>query len=128
MKLDDYEKWLVEDQWAGYKLDEILHDAYLPVPKPFDVENGGTIDLLNAYQALRSLFILCNGFNGEGGEVTEHFKKWIRDGKFDRTAVALELGDRLAYMTWLANAAGLTLEEIAELNRQKLIARGRKDS
>jgi NTP pyrophosphatase (non-canonical NTP hydrolase) len=120
MNVREWEQWLVEDQWAGYKLHEIMCDAHLPVPSINE-----PIDLLNAYQALRSLFILCTGFNGEGGEVTEHFKKYIRDGKFDREKVALELGDRLAYLVWLAHAAGLTLDEIAEMNQQKLLARGR---
>lgn len=120
MNVRDWEQWLVEEQWAGYKLDEIMCDAHLPV-----ADLKSPIDLLNAYQALRSLFIICTGFNGEGGEVTEHFKKYIRDGKFDRAKVALELGDRLAYLVWLAHAAGLTLDEIADLNKAKLLARGR---
>lgn len=115
MKLRDYNEWLNKQQWDGYTLDRILVNA-----RP---ENSGVFDWYNSYMALRSLFILCCGFNGEGGEVTEHFKKFLRDGNIDKHAVGLELGDRLAYLTWLAATCEFSLEDIAEMNRQKLIAR-----
>lgn len=114
--LVEYERWMVEKQWNGYPLNQILND----LPMPFD---GGTFEWQRAYRALRSLFILCVGFTGEGGETLEHFKKHVRDGKFDKVKVALELGDRLAYLVWLIHVAGLTLEQVADLNKAKLDAR-----
>jgi NTP pyrophosphatase (non-canonical NTP hydrolase) len=121
MKINDWERWLVEEQWRGYRLDEIMFDAPQPTGTNF-------VDWMNAYQALRSLFILTTGFNGEAGETVEHFKKYIRDGIIDRNKAALELGDRLAYLTWLASTLGFTLEQIAELNYTKLMARGKKEA
>jgi NTP pyrophosphatase (non-canonical NTP hydrolase) len=117
MTLEDYECWLVNEQWNGYPLAQMLDDA-LPVveddPKRYN------------YDALRSLTIITNGLTGEAGEATEHFKKWVRDGLLDRKKAALELGDALAYLTWLAATLDLNLATIARLNRDKLIRRGRK--
>lgn len=122
MNLQEWQRWLCEEQWQDYRLDEILIDADPKGQRAFE-----TVDWMNHAQALRSLFILCAGFNGEGGEAVEHFKKWVRDGKLDRYAAALELGDRLAYLTWLAATLGFTLEDLAEFNKAKLDARGKKE-
>lgn len=116
MNLRDYEKWLVNDQWNGYPIRDILRDVD---PGPY----AEGCDVHAAFRALKSLFILCIGFTGEGGETLEHFKKHVRDGKFDKVKVALELGDRLAYLVWLTHVAGLTLEQVADLNKAKLVAR-----
>lgn len=121
MQLDAYQRWLCEQQWQGYRLDEIMQDTVPLHPRD---EN---VDRLNYIGALRSLFILTNGLAGETGETLEHFKKWIRDGKFDRVKAALELGDILAYLTWLTATLGYTLEDIAGLNHDKLVARGKKE-
>lgn len=108
MNLHDYEQWLVHEQWDGFPLDSMLERSH------------------DSYGALRSLYIITNGLGGEVGEVKEHFKKLVRDGKWNPTQVALELGDVLAYLTWLTAVAGFTLEDIAGLNASKLRARGRK--
>lgn len=120
MKLADWERWLVDEQWDGYRLDEIIFDT-----QP-QAQGDEFVDLMNYAGALRSLFILVSGLGGEQGEATEHFKKWVRDGKLDKVEAATELGDVLAYLTWLTHALGLTLDDVAKLNYDKLIARGRK--
>lgn len=122
MRIGEWERWLCEEQWQGYRLDEIIIDT-TPLRK-----GDEWVDELNYRQALRSLFILISGFNGEAGEATEHFKKWIRDGRLDRNAAALELGDVLAYLTWLAHTLGFSLEEIAQRNYDKLVARGKVEA
>jgi NTP pyrophosphatase (non-canonical NTP hydrolase) len=67
---------------------------------------------------------LALGLNGEAGEVAEKVKKAIRDGGgFDATAVALELGDVLWYLTRLADELGIGLAFIAALNQSKLTSR-----
>lgn len=68
------------------------------------------------------------GLTGEAGEVAEKIKKIIRDTDVslrdlpdDKTReIAKELGDVLWYVANLAADLKYTLEEIAELNIQKL--------
>lgn len=62
---------------------------------------------------------------GEAGELADKVKKIIRDcdGIFtndDYDALALELGDALWYAANLARAIDYTLDEVAELNLNKI--------
>lgn len=68
------------------------------------------------------------GLLGESGEVAEKFKKILRDkaGKIsdeDRQEMAKELGDILWYVNSTAVLLGLTLEEVASKNIEKLASR-----
>jgi len=68
------------------------------------------------------------GLCGEAGECAEKVKKAIRDDGGiltpERTvALASELGDVLWYLAQLATEAGLDLDEVAQLNLDKLAAR-----
>ena len=68
------------------------------------------------------------GLAGESGEVAEKIKKVIRDkgGKIDeetRDEIGKELGDVLWYMAQLATELGLSLDDIAEKNIEKLYSR-----
>ena len=62
------------------------------------------------------------GLCGEAGEVAEKVKKNIRDGK-SLDGVVLELGDVLWYISALADDLGVTLEEVAKTNIEKLQSR-----
>ena len=71
---------------------------------------------------------LTLGLVDEAGEVAGKFKKLFRD--FDgemsaeyRLEIIKELGDVLWYMTRMADELGTDLEEIAEINRDKLQSR-----
>jgi len=71
------------------------------------------------------------GLAGEAGEVAEHAKKAIRDeagevGEERRAAMAKELGDVLWYLAQLASELGLDLDEIAQVNLDKLLSRQRR--
>ena len=61
------------------------------------------------------------GLNGEVGEVTDLYKKYLFQGHpFDFEKFKEELGDMLWYMALFANALGIPLSEIAEYNIDKL--------
>lgn len=63
------------------------------------------------------------GLAGETGEVVDKIKKVIRQGEFTlgaNLAIAKELGDVLWYLAALSKQLGYTLEEVAEMNLQKL--------
>lgn len=68
------------------------------------------------------------GLCGESGEVADKMKKVIRDengvvSNEKREEVKKELGDVLWYVAQLATELGLTLDEIAENNIEKLYSR-----
>ena len=68
------------------------------------------------------------GLSGESGEVAEKVKKVLRDnnGKFTddlRKSIALEISDVLWYASVLAHELGFSLQEIAEMNYEKLRSR-----
>lgn len=71
------------------------------------------------------------GLAGEAGEVAEHVKKAIRDDDGEvseerRAAMAKELGDVLWYVSQLASELGLELDQIAQVNLDKLLSRQRR--
>lgn len=64
------------------------------------------------------------GLNGEAGEVIDILKKYIFQGHdLDKEHIAKELGDCLWYIAIAAKGAGYTLDEIAEMNKEKLRSR-----
>lgn len=61
------------------------------------------------------------GISGEAGEVAELIKKAVFHGhSIDKENVKKELGDVLWYLSQIATIAGLSIEEIAEANIEKL--------
>ena len=73
-----------------------------------------------------SLTVLGFGLAGETGEVLEHFKKWARDGSPDvslNEKLALEFGDVLFYWLKLLQFTGYTVEQVLQLNADKLAVR-----
>lgn len=68
------------------------------------------------------------GLVGEAGETADKIKKWHRDGVVDQQAIAYELGDVLYYLTRLANVFGYTIEQIKDMNIQKLTDRRKRNT
>ena len=61
------------------------------------------------------------GLNGEAGEVIDILTKHMFQGHdLDVEHIAKECGDCLWYLAILAKGAGYTLDEIAEMNKEKL--------
>lgn len=71
------------------------------------------------------------GLCGESGEVAEKVKKIVRDNNGVATEerkeeIALELGDILWYVSQLAAELGISLEQVAEANLEKLFSRANR--
>jgi NTP pyrophosphatase (non-canonical NTP hydrolase) len=71
------------------------------------------------------------GLNGEAGEVAEQIKKAMRNDGGELTperieSLKKEAGDVLWYLTRLAAELDTTLEEIAQINVEKLMNRKEK--
>ena len=79
------------------------------------------------YPATHKVLYPTLGLCGETGEVAEKVKKQVRDGVFNRHEVAKELGDVLWYLANLANDIGYNLDEIADINIEKLTSRKNRD-
>jgi len=75
------------------------------------------------YPATHKVLYPTLGLCGEAGEVAEKVKKQVRDGVFNRHEVAKELGDVLWYLANICNDIGYNLDEIADLNLNKLSSR-----
>lgn len=64
------------------------------------------------------------GLNGESGEAIDLLKKTLfQKHEFDREHMAKELGDVAWYLAVSADAIGYSLEEILQMNVEKLRAR-----
>jgi len=64
------------------------------------------------------------GLCGEVGEVAELIKKHLYHGKsLDKDMLAKEIGDVLWYLNYCASVFGLSMNDIAQKNVEKLMAR-----
>ena len=82
---------------------------------------------LSIYQAdgvvderVADLLYLAVALNEEAGEVAGKVKKFYRDGNIEPRAVAYELGDVLFYLVRTAKFFGYTLQDVIDMNVQKL--------
>jgi NTP pyrophosphatase (non-canonical NTP hydrolase) len=66
----------------------------------------------------------CLGLAGEAGETLDMIKKWIFHEKdLDREYLKKELGDVMWYMAMICYSFGFDLDEILQMNIDKLKAR-----
>ena len=69
----------------------------------------------------REMLCAALGLCGETGEFAEHIKKHIFHHRpLDDHAAGIELGDVLWYLAYAAQSIGMTLEDIARMNLEKL--------
>lgn len=73
-----------------------------------------------------SLAVMALGLGGEAGEVQEHIKKFIRDGKLDKEALLKELGDATYYAFRIGLHFGFQPSDILAANVKKLRSRLRR--
>lgn len=98
---------LEEQIWINYFMDK---DGYMILD-----EDG--IDLGGVFNA-------CLGLSGEVGELNDMIKKWIFHEKpFDEVHAKKELGDVLWYVAMMCHSFGWDLDEILQMNIDKLKAR-----
>jgi NTP pyrophosphatase (non-canonical NTP hydrolase) len=75
------------------------------------------------FQTERDLCIMSLGLAGESGEVVEHIKKLIRDGRIDVEELKKELGDVGYYWARICRYFGFWPSEVMGLNVSKLESR-----
>lgn len=92
------------------RLEDRVHDSFLPFPQ-YECDFGG---VMNA-----SL-----GLSGEVGEFNDMLKKWIFHEKdLDVEHLKKELGDVMWYVAMMCQSFGWNLDEILQMNVDKLKAR-----
>lgn len=122
-----------DEMATGYPVDELFDQPEMTLDTYQDVVSGFCF-----YKG--SLLYPALGLTGEAGEVAEKVKKLYRDDEINfmredmleelnheqSRDLALELGDVLFYVAACANDIGYSLEEIAEMNIDKLASRKRR--
>jgi NTP pyrophosphatase (non-canonical NTP hydrolase) len=84
---------------------------------------AATIANVTAAPEPAKLSYLGLGLSAESGEVADHIKKLLRDGKFDKAAMIEELGDVIYYWACLCVAAGEQPSELLAKSRAKIAAK-----
>jgi NTP pyrophosphatase (non-canonical NTP hydrolase) len=72
------------------------------------------------YKSEHSIIYPALGLAAEAGEVANKVKKIMRDGHFDRDAIADEVGDCLWYIAALCRDLNVDLSAVADRNLKKL--------
>jgi NTP pyrophosphatase (non-canonical NTP hydrolase) len=66
----------------------------------------------------------CLGLAGEVGELNDMIKKWVfHEKSLDETHLMKELGDVMWYVAMICHSMGWNLDDILQMNIDKLIAR-----
>ena len=94
--------------------------------RPIDLlERGDKPDCFNAVvNDLGGIFNACLGLSGEVGELNDMIKKWIFHEKpFDEEHAKKEMGDVLWYVAMMCHSFRWDLDDILQMNIDKLKAR-----
>jgi len=115
MDLNHYQRWTKSTAVYEAGIDELITEGMKPGNR-YLIEGA----LIGSYLAL--------GLASESGEFAGKYKKVLRDKHSQDTVedLAQELGDQLWYLARSAHALGYTLEELAQLNHDKLEDRKRR--
>ena len=72
------------------------------------------------YKAEHAVIYPALGLAAEAGEVANKVKKILRDGNFNREAIADEVGDCLWYIAALCRDLNVDMKDLAKNNLRKL--------
>ena len=102
-------------------------NEYQRLAKGTDLDKPGATDQV-MYPGFMDKIL---GLSGEAGEFTDKVKKIVRDkeGKIspeDKEELLKELGDVLWYVALVAEYMGVSFEEVAEKNIEKLASRQKR--
>jgi NTP pyrophosphatase (non-canonical NTP hydrolase) len=79
---------------------------------------------MKVYPEKHAIVYPALGIAGEGGEVAEKVKKWLRgDRELDKLELLKEAGDVLWYLASLADDLGFTFQDMVDENVKKLNSR-----
>ena len=97
-----------------------------------DYQKQALTTVLSTGDELKDRLHWVLGINGEAGEIAEKLKKIIRDkngvmDERDKVEFGKEIGDVLWYLAVFANHLGITLDEVAAANIQKLADRKKRN-
>src|SRR4051812_45218499 len=82
------------------------------------------VNSMKVYPEQHAIVYPALGLSGEAGEISEKVKKWLRgDRELDKEGILKELGDPLWYITSLADDLGFTLQDVINVNEEKLTSR-----
>lgn len=77
-----------------------------------------------ANEPSKNIYYMTMGMTGEAGEIANKIKKVMRDdATLDIHDIAKEIGDVLWYCAGLCTVLNLSLDDVAELNIEKLKSR-----
>lgn len=100
----------------GKSTDRMIAKANLRINEAGVYKTGG-VDLGGVFNA-------CLGLSGEVGETSDMIKKWIfHEKELDVEHLKKELGDVMWYMALMCESFGFDLNEILQMNVDKLKAR-----
>lgn len=93
-----------------------------------DYQKQAQTTAINHPDALMDKTIWVLGIAGESGEVVEKWKKIVayKNGKItaeDKKELVKEMGDVVWYVAMLAKSLGVSLEEVLQMNLDKLASR-----
>lgn len=81
-------------------------------------------DKMSMTYNLGEVFNACFGLSGEVGEMNDMIKKWVfHEKELDETHLKKELGDVMWYVAMMCHAMGWDLDDVLQMNVDKLIAR-----
>jgi NTP pyrophosphatase (non-canonical NTP hydrolase) len=121
---DDLYEWL-EVGWGLYWngdlwIEEPDANEYVYSLRDYQQEADGT-SRYSGEAGSKRLLMGAMGAASESGELLNIIKKWLfHDHDFDRQKVVEELGDVLWYVAECSSALGLSLDELALFNIEKL--------
>lgn len=79
---------------------------------------------MKVYPEKNAIIYPTLGIVGEGGEIAEKVKKWLRgDRELDKFELLKEAGDVMWYITSLVDDLGYTLDDMIRVNMTKLKSR-----